>query len=299
MELVVAHERPEVHLLRRAGELLYLGLILFVFFQLFLEAVLPLLNVEAVVSAVELRLALTYLDTALDHSVEKEAVVADGQHRPLKAQEIILEPFRRVQVEMVGRLVEQEDVRIFEYEAGEIDAGLFPAGEAVKGLLAHGGRDVEAVCDAVHVGLHVVAAEPPEVVLKSVVLREKGGGLVMLHFPRKLVDTRAYAVQLPVGVAQDVLGRPAVGVDGYLGDEADTLARRGHHLALVIAERAREYAEKRGLAAAVMAEYAHALAGVDRKAQPVKYVFPYFKGFYKLVYRYVYHRMLLGVLRNL
>ena len=49
MELVVAHEGPEMHLLGGPGELLYLGLVLLVFLQLLLKAALPLLDVKAVV----------------------------------------------------------------------------------------------------------------------------------------------------------------------------------------------------------------------------------------------------------
>ena len=76
MQLIVAHERPQMHLLGSAGELLYLGLILFIFPELFLKALLPLDNIKAVSAAVKLGLALAYLNAALSCLVYKIAVMA-------------------------------------------------------------------------------------------------------------------------------------------------------------------------------------------------------------------------------
>ena len=171
MQLVVAHERPEVHLLRCTGELLNLCLILFVFFQLFLKAALPFLGVEAVIAAVKLRLPVAYLNAALGNFVEKPAVVAYRQDCTLEVQQVVLKPLGCVQVEVVGRLVQKENVRVLKDEAGKVHAGLFAAGETVEALREHCGSDVQTVCHAAAVGIHVVAAETAKVVLKSVVFR--------------------------------------------------------------------------------------------------------------------------------
>ena len=76
MQLIVAHERPQMHLLGSACKLLYLGLILFIFPELFLKALLPLDNIKAVSAAVKLGLALAYLNAALGCLVYKIAVMA-------------------------------------------------------------------------------------------------------------------------------------------------------------------------------------------------------------------------------
>ena len=59
VELVIAHEGPQMHLLRGAGKLFDLGLILFVLPAFFLETPLTLFQEEAVVAAVELRFPST------------------------------------------------------------------------------------------------------------------------------------------------------------------------------------------------------------------------------------------------
>ena len=76
MQLIIAHEGPQVHLLGGAGQLLYLGLILFVFSELFLKALLPLDDIKAVSSAVKLGLALAYLNAAPGYLINKLAFVA-------------------------------------------------------------------------------------------------------------------------------------------------------------------------------------------------------------------------------
>ena len=98
-------------------------------FELLLIAGLLLDGVEAVVAAVELGLSGVYLDDARDDAVEEIAVVRDGQNGPPEVLEVVLEPLGRLHVEVVGRLVEKEDVRLLEDEPREVDARLLSAGE--------------------------------------------------------------------------------------------------------------------------------------------------------------------------
>ena len=81
------------------------------------------------------------------------------------------------------------------------------------------------------------------------------------------------------GVLQHVLGSPAFGVDGQLRNQTEALARRGADLPLVVIEGARQDPEQRGLAAAVRAEDADALAGFNLEAEPVQNVRTDLKGF--------------------
>ena len=263
MQLVVAHEGPEMQLGRRLRELLELGLILFVFFELLVKAALPLNDVKAVVSAVKLRLPGREVDRALHDAVEEIPVVADDEHRAAKMQQICLQPLGRAQVEVVRRLVEQENVRVLEDEPREVHARFLPAGETVKRLRAHRGRDVQTVGHAVALVLHVVPAEAAEVFRQSVVLREQSGGVVRRHARGELVHARLHVVEPPVRLAQHVLRCPAVGVDRDLRDQPQPPPGGDGHGAGVRLQLTREDAEKRRLAAAVAPEDAHALAGVD------------------------------------
>src|SRR5699024_8440515 len=85
VELVVAHEGPQVQLVRRLLELADLGLLLLILAELLLVAPLLLDGVEGVVAGVELRLAVADLDDPADGPVQEVAVVADGHHRALEA----------------------------------------------------------------------------------------------------------------------------------------------------------------------------------------------------------------------
>ena len=265
VQLVVAHEGPEVQLGRRLRELLELGLIFLVFFELLVKAALPLDDVKAVVAAVEFGLAGREVDRALHDAVEKIPVVADDEHRAAKMQQVRLQPLGRAQVEVVRRLVEQENVRVLEDEPREVHARFLPAGETVERLRAHRGRDVQTVGDAVALVLHVVPAEAAEIFRQAVVLREQGGGVVRRHARGELVHARFHIVEPPVRLAQHVLRRPAVGVDGDLRDQPQPPPGGDGHGAGVRLQLARKDAEKRRLAAAVAPEDAHALPGVDVK----------------------------------
>ena len=276
MQLVVAHEGPQVHLLGRALQLLDFRLVLFVLLLLLLKAALPLLQEEGVVPAVELGFAVHDLDAALRDHVQEVAVVADGEHRALEVQQVVLQPLHRVQVQVVGGLVQQEDLGVLQDQPGEVEAGLFPAGKALKVLGAHLGADLEAVCHAVHGHVGLVTAQALKVGGEPVVLPEQRG--VGFHFRGELLHPLADGVHMAEGVLQHVLGRPARRVDRELRNEPQALARRDADLALVVIEGARQDAEERGLAAAVRAEDADALAGFHLEAEPVEDVRADLKG---------------------
>ena len=81
------------------------------------------------------RLAAVEPDRAARQIGEEAAVVADHDQRGAAAFELALQPFDRGQVEMVGRLVEQQDVRLRRQRAGERGAARLAAGE-VGGVFA-------------------------------------------------------------------------------------------------------------------------------------------------------------------
>ena len=71
--------------------------------------------------------------------------MADDQHAAAKVQEVVLQPLGAAQIQMVGGLVQQQDVRVLQNEPGQVHPGLLPAGEGVEELGAHGGGDVQTV----------------------------------------------------------------------------------------------------------------------------------------------------------
>ena len=73
--------------------------------------------------------AARQLDDARGDAIEEIAVVRDEEARAGVAREEVLEPLDALGVEMVGRLVEDEEIRPREQRAAERDAPLFAAAE--------------------------------------------------------------------------------------------------------------------------------------------------------------------------
>ena len=156
--LVVARIGPDTQLFRRLLQLLNFGLLLLVLLQLLLVAPLLFHGVEAVISRVKLRLALLNFHHPPDHFVQKPAVVGDGQDSTLELFQILLQPLGGPQVQVVGGLIQQENVGVLQNEPSEVDPGLFPAGQHVKGPLPHVLGNGQAAAYLVLIGVHLVAA---------------------------------------------------------------------------------------------------------------------------------------------
>ena len=267
--LVHSLEGPHAEIFRRLFQLGDLGLLLLVLLQTLLIPPLLLLHIEGVVAGVELRLAVVDLRHPFDHLVQKPAVVGDGQHRALEVLQVALQPLGGVQVQVVGGLVQQEDVRILQNEPGQVDAGLLPAGQGGEGPLAHVGVDGQAVAHLVQPGLGVIAAP-----------RLKGGGQLViagehlrrgalphpggqgLHLPLHGVERRKGGVQhVPDGVP--------LRIHRDLGDESQPLARGDGHRPLIRLHLPGENAEEGGLAGAVLAQQSHPLPLVHLEREAI------------------------------
>ena len=225
-----------MHLLRSLCQLLYLGLVLFVFFHHFVEAALFFFNEKAVVSGVKLRLAIHYLNTALRNGVQKPSVMADRQNSTLEVVYIIFEPFGGVEVKMVGRLVQKEDIRVLKNEAGKIDPCFFTAGELAEKALAHRGRDIETVCNTAALKLGVIAAETLEVGCEAVVLTEDLLGGVFFHKMSELVNASAYGINSVMSGFENILGGIVGGVDGDLGNKTEPFSFSHKNFAVIVVD---------------------------------------------------------------
>ena len=60
--------------------------------------------------------------------------MGNGDHRAPEGADILLQPFGGVEVQVVGGLVQQQNVRVLQDQSSQVHPGLFPAGEAVKQL---------------------------------------------------------------------------------------------------------------------------------------------------------------------
>jgi hypothetical protein len=104
---------------------------------LLFEAGVALFEEGAVVSGVgnEFRGVGIDLDDGFDDRVHEVAVVGDHEDGAGVVEQVALEPEQREQVEVVGRLVEHEQVRLHDEELGEVGAHHPAAGEGAGGFV--------------------------------------------------------------------------------------------------------------------------------------------------------------------
>ncbi len=164
--------------------------------------------IGAVVAAEDRQATIAKLPDPGDGRVEECPVVRSDQERAATPAEVLLDPLEGGDVEVVGRLVEEQEVGIGDHESGQGGAGLFPAGQRGRRLSPLIPAEPEARQRLVDALIERVAAEDLELVLEMGV-----GGLL---------DA---VVALEVG---ERLGHP-VEVRGALADRGPKV-RRGHEL---------------------------------------------------------------------
>ena len=107
----------------------YLLLLIFVMTALYLAVGAFFLGVCGVAARVIVSLAVLYLEYSGAYTVEKISVVRDGDDRLFPRGQIFLEPEHRGGVEVVGRFVEQHDIRFLEQQPDECESGLLSSAE--------------------------------------------------------------------------------------------------------------------------------------------------------------------------
>ncbi len=97
-----------------------------------------------VAAAIEHELAVVEMENVVGYRVENVAVVADDDEGAPPVAQKGLQPQRRLEVEMVGRLVEQQQVRLGEERGGEGDAHPPTAGEGRQRAFLRRGVEAES-----------------------------------------------------------------------------------------------------------------------------------------------------------
>ena len=87
------------------------------------------------------------MQDVVDAGVEQLAVVADDQHGVRIAPEIVVEPEGAFEIEVVGRLVEEQQVGLGEQHGGERHAHAPAAREVGAGPVLRLGIEAEAMQD--------------------------------------------------------------------------------------------------------------------------------------------------------
>ena len=118
-----------------------------------------------VIAGVFVQALAAKLDHARAEGVEEGAVVRDDDEAARVAGQVVLEPEQRLEVEVIGRLVEEQEGRFADEQAGEVRAHDPPAGERLGELVVVGLAEAEAGEDLLGAGLEGVVDVPVVVVL--------------------------------------------------------------------------------------------------------------------------------------
>ena len=190
-----------------------------------------------VVARVAMQGAAAQLEHAVAQGVEEGAIMRDHQQAAGIAHEVLLEPEQSLEIEMVGRLVEQQQRRLAHEEAGEMRAHHPAAGKRIRSLVMVALAETEAGENLFGAGLE----RPIDVVV--------------------LVIGR-HELLAAGGEVQDglVAGRRAL-----LRQEAEIGAALPTDRAIVWRLLAEDEIEKRGFACAVGAHEAEAVGARDKK----------------------------------
>ncbi len=188
---------------------------------------------------------------------------------------MVLEPGHGLGVEVVGGLVEQQQIRPLEQQRAEGDATLLTAAE--RGDVCVAGRQAQGVHGQLQLTLEVPAVAGVNAVLKLSLLLEEIVELVVLH---RLAELHAQRLELleqlhrrgdaDPHVAHDV----EIGVElGLLGQEADGVAIGQPGLTAELGLLSGHDPEQGRLASAVAADHADLRARIEREVHRLEDLF--------------------------
>ena len=231
------------------------------------EPRLLLLEPRRVVALERDAVAAVELEDPAGHVVEEVAVVRDGEHGAGVVVQEPLEPGHRLGVEVVGRLVEQQQVGRRQQQAAQRDPAPLAAREV--GHLGVGGRQPQRVHGDVQHPVEAPGVGAVDAVLHLALLVEQRLHLVVGHRLGEAggdlvvaVEQRPLLGDAVLDVAAHVLGLVELGL---LGQVPDGRAGRDPGLAVRGLVQAGHDPKQRGLAGAVRAEHADLRAGQERE----------------------------------
>ena len=96
---------------------------------------LALRDERRVIARIALEPALGKPDDSCREAIQQIAVMADQNDRPAELQQVFLQPFDRRQIQVIGRLVEQQQVRLADQQLGQRQPRPLSAGQRLDDLL--------------------------------------------------------------------------------------------------------------------------------------------------------------------
>ena len=217
-------------------------------------------QIVAVAAGPAAQLAAIDVDDARGDLLDEAAVVRDEQNGAGMSSHGVLEPFDRTDVEMIGRLVEQQQLRVRDERLGERRAPPPAAGQLAHAVI---GRQAELADDGCDAHVDVPAAAGVDFALQGFDFAQRGSVVGAVAVSRSNSAMRCeltghaarheVADELGRFVGELLLEQAPAQTSGLLDGAVVGLLGAGDQL------------QRRRLAGAVAADQAHALAGLDRE----------------------------------
>ena len=243
------HQPPDFAflILERGEELFFVGFALF--------------EVVVVVAAVTDELALADFHDAANEPVEKFAVVRDDDNRAGIILQIILKPEQRLEVEMIRRFVEHQQVRLLHEQPREVRAHHPAAAHFARGPLEVALAETQAGENLLGLRFEPVAAQLVEAVMHIVVnfLRMQRLDRV-IRFPR--LDDAAQLHEIRRDGRGEFNHSFVAGHRGFLRQVTERDAALTAHLAIIRRFRAEDDGKERGLPRAVRTDQPDAVLAI-------------------------------------
>ncbi len=97
---------------------------------------------------------------SVHRAIQEGAVVRDDEYRSFKALQEAFEPFQGVNVQVVGRLVKEEEIRVGEKQPGQAQSGFLPTAKNVHRRVLVQIEQVQSAKHGADAGLDAVAPQP-------------------------------------------------------------------------------------------------------------------------------------------
>ena len=192
----------------------------------------------------------------------------DGDDGARVLREVLLQPVHRLGVEVVGGLVEEEQVRGLDQQLAERDTALLAAGEVVDGPVA--GRAAQGVHGLLQLGVEVPGVGVVQVLLELAHLVHERVGVVGRHELGDLVEALELAHDLGgavLDVLQDGLGLVELRL---LHEDADAETGRQERVTVGRLLKARHDLQHRGLTGTVGPDDTDLRAGQEVQGDVIK-----------------------------
>ena len=230
-----------------------------------------LAEVFGVVALIDIQALVPYLHRAIDRHIEKIPIVRDKDVTEGISPEIVLEPVTSFKIQVVGGLIEQQQIGLGQQQFGQCDAHLPASGKLIRLprpiLLA----EAEPCEHATHLRVECVAVQRVKpLLLHGIALRSRfifGASVIEnSQLPGQMLDLLFHIAQL-VKDCQALFKDTAPGEpQPLLRQVADAHATGLLHLAVVQRLKAGEHLHQRGFAGPIGAHQSGLFARPD---QPV------------------------------